>query len=136
MMKTLFNDNWTFVKNMSHMPVATEVTGQPVDIPHDWQIYDANKLYEDGIGHYIKTFEYSKMPGMPHVFLQFDGVYMDSTVYLNDEKVFEWKYGYSSFSFEISDYLVEGENRLSLYAGQFIPIQDGIPVREYTETSG
>lgn len=114
MMKTLFNDNWTFVKNMSHMPVATEVTGQPVDIPHDWQIYDANKLYEDGIGHYIKTFEHSKMPGMSHVFLQFDGVYMDSTVYLNDEKVFEWKYGYSSFSFEISDYLVEGENRLQL----------------------
>lgn len=84
---------------------------QPVEIPHDWLIGDARDLYRDGTGWYRKVFPYQKKEGK-RLFLIFDGVYMDSAVYLNGEKIFEWKYGYTRFSMEIGDRLREGDNEL------------------------
>lgn len=46
------------------------------------------------------------------VLLCFDGVYMDSTLYVNNKFVGEWKYGYSSFEHDITNVLVEGENEI------------------------
>lgn len=34
---------------------------------------------------------------------------MDTTVYVNDKEVGKWKYGYTSFSFDITDALKNGE---------------------------
>ena len=114
-MKYLFNDGFHFLRT----PLGTtyqQASGrleefQNVDIPHDWLIYDSNKLYEDGIGWYEKRF-FWKEPEGKRAFLTFEGIYMDSTVYVNGSKVGEWKYGYSSLTFEITDYLVQGENQL------------------------
>lgn len=44
--------------------------------------------------------------------LCFDGVYMDSAIYVNNQWVGEWKYGYSSFEYEITDSLIDGENEI------------------------
>ncbi|MDE5950897.1 MAG: DUF4982 domain-containing protein, partial [Acetatifactor sp.] len=46
------------------------------------------------------------------IHLRFDGVYMDSALYINDCLVGEWKYGYSTFEYDVTDALQEGENRL------------------------
>lgn len=35
---------------------------------------------------------------------------MDSTVYINGKQAGEWKYGYSTFEFDITDYLADGGN--------------------------
>ena len=51
-------------------------------------------------------------PKAHHVLLYFEGVYMDSTVYVNGQPVGEWKYGYSSFEHEITGALREGENEV------------------------
>ena len=114
-MKYLFNDGFRFLRT----PLETtyqQASGRleefrSVDIPHDWLIYDSNKLYEDGIGWYEKRF-FWKEPEGKRAFLTFEGIYMDSTVYVNGSKVEEWKYGYSSFTLEITNYLVQGDNRL------------------------
>ena len=45
-----------------------------------------------------------------NLFLEFDGVYMNSTVYVNGQKVGFRPYGYSSFEYDITSYLKEGEN--------------------------
>ena len=37
---------------------------------------------------------------------------MDTTVYVNDKEVGKWKYGYTTFSFDITDALKNGENRI------------------------
>lgn len=37
---------------------------------------------------------------------------MDSTLYVNNKFVGEWKYGYSSFEHDITNVLVEGENEI------------------------
>lgn len=99
----LFNDNWEFSKN--------EEAFSPVGLPHDWAIAGTETFYEDALGRYRKFFTWKRQPD-ERVFLRFDGVYMDSRYYLNGVLVWEWKYGYSAFEFEITDALKEGENEL------------------------
>ncbi|SME90681.1 beta-galactosidase [Paenibacillus barengoltzii] len=128
--KILFNDGWTFAKSsldpsaVQQAAMATEVqetlnrselqglTFVPVDLPHDWLIYNTLNLYENSIGWYRKTFVYSGNTEEQKVALAFDGVYMDSTLYVNGKRIGEWKYGYSSFEHEITEALVPGENEI------------------------
>lgn len=111
----LFNDGWQFAKQ----PLFTtyeEIRQHPeafapVGLPHDWLIYQAADLYEDGTGWYKKTFLYH--PGEEEIaFLRFEGVYMDSAVYVNGEKAMEWKYGYSTFEVPLEGRLKDGENEI------------------------
>lgn len=115
--KKLFNDGWSFTKreigeslDSIHDPA---VEWQLVDIPHDWLIYNTNDLYETGEGWYRKTFIIEELQN--HVIsLYFEGVYMNSTVFINDKVAGEWKYGYSSFEFDITKYLKVGENEIKV----------------------
>ncbi len=109
-MKELFNDGWSFRKVL---PDGSRSDWQPVDIPHDWQIYDAFSLYENAEGWYYKEFFCDAVED-GRIFLRFDGVYMDTSVWINDEKAFEWKYGYSTFEFEITSFLHNGSNNIKV----------------------
>jgi beta-galactosidase len=103
-MMVLFNDGWEFSLDNNYTPVG---------IPHDWLIYDVNNLYKDGTGWYRKKFNWEKKPE-ELVSLVFDGVYMDSTVYVNDIMAGEWKYGYSSFEIDLTPFLVDGLNEVKV----------------------
>lgn len=81
---------------------------RPVELPHDWLIYDVKNLYRDGCGWYRKEFRLTM--GAGPVILRFDGVYMDSTVYVNGRKAADWKYGYSTFGVDITEAARDGEN--------------------------
>jgi len=108
--RILFNDGWTFAKTGLDREGWQGLAFEPVDLPHDWLIWDTRNLYENGIGWYRKTFRWRK--DGRRALLYFDGVYMDSTVYVNGAAVGEWKYGYSSFEHEITDALADGENEI------------------------
>lgn len=108
--RTLFNDGWEFAKSSLEVSERDTKAFESVDLPHDWLIYNTLDLYENSIGWYRKRFTYAK--GEDEILLCFDGVYMDSSVYVNQQFVGEWKYGYSSFEHEITDELVEGENEI------------------------
>ncbi|MEH6992166.1 glycoside hydrolase family 2 TIM barrel-domain containing protein [Neobacillus drentensis] len=108
--KTLFNDGWEFAKSSLEITDSATLKFNPVDLPHDWLIYNTLNLYENSIGWYRKTFTYTKEE--EQVLLCFDGVYMDSSLYVNQQFIGEWKYGYSSFEHEITEQLIEGENEI------------------------
>lgn len=113
--KRLFNDGWTFLKQASGA-VMEDIRGKeqeftPVNVPHDWLIYQGQNLYEDATGWYRKCFFCKKEQDTQYE-IYFEGVYMDTVVWLNGEKLGEWKYGYSSFFFDMTPYLQEGENEL------------------------
>ena len=116
----LFNDNWFFLKTKfgtEYRDIVNQFDNFcPVDIPHDWLIYNTKDLYETSTGWYVKHFMESEVPlsDEERAILVFDGVYMDSTVYMNGQKVGDWKYGYSTFSFDITDFLEKGENTLAV----------------------
>lgn len=104
----LFNDGWMFAKGEPKNYI-------PVEIPHDWLIYDVSNLYESGLGWYRREFDTSFLTEGQRLFLCFDGVYMDSTLFVNDRQVGEWKYGYTAFEYDITDFLHnEGSNIILL----------------------
>ena len=113
---SLFNDNWQYAKvplNTSYETMSKDASFKPVSVPHDWQIWDTFDLYEDSIGFYKKTFTLKK-ENLHTYIIRFDAVYMDSTIYLNHEKIFEWKYGYSAFDVDITKYVKDGENLIEV----------------------
>ena len=104
-MKTLFNDNWQFkLKGKDNWDF--------VEFPHDWLIYDTHNLYKSDVGCYRKTFELNDLSVGQKVSLRFDGVYMDSRLYVNGSFVGEWKNGYTAFTHDITPYIKVGENEI------------------------
>ena len=110
--KHLFCDGWQFSKQPFGTEYSDSFAWSSVDIPHDWLIYDTKNLYETSTGWYRKIFNYKKTAAL--VSLRFEGVYMDSAVYVNGTLAGEWKYGYSTFEFEITDLLKDGENLIAV----------------------
>lgn len=104
-----FNFGWEF--SLSDLDKEPSDIWTSVNLPHDWLIYDTENLYRDGIGRYRKKF-YVKKDADKVYLINFDGVYMDSNVYVNNQKTGEWRYGYSSFEFDITDQLLDGENEI------------------------
>ncbi len=109
--KTLFCSDWEFCKCEFGAVYRSELDFKPVDIPHDWLIHDTLNLYETSTGIYRKRFSYKKSEDTI-TSVRFEGVYMDTTVYLNGSEVGQWKYGYSTFEFDLTEYIKDGENEL------------------------
>ena len=114
-MKQLWNEGWSFLKTKADTEIGQIKDRmqdfEEVDLPHDWLIEDTCNLYEDGTGWYRKVFCADGWAGK-RVALYFEGVYMDNTVYVNGQQVKEWKYGYSWFDADLTDFLREGENEV------------------------
>ena len=116
-MKTevLFNDGWEFTRQELDTTLEEirdrEEEFAPVGIPHDWLIYQVQRLYENGTGWYRKKFRWQRVQG-ELVSLCFDGVYMDCRVYVNDREAGEWKYGYSAFQVDMTPFLRDGETAM------------------------
>ena len=62
---------------------------------------------------YRKKFRLKDIKGK-RVRIEFDGVMSNSRVYCNGNYVGTWPYGYASFAFDITDFVKEGENLISV----------------------
>ena len=111
----LFNDGWEFVKQPLHTSLEELNDRQPVflpvGIPHDWLIYQGSDLYENSTGWYRKSFCCHRQE-KELVYLRFEGIYMDSTIYINNQKAGEWKYGYTTFEMDVTPFLKDGKNEI------------------------
>ena len=119
-----FDNDWRFILGDSAQMSKVEYNDswwRKLDVPHDWAIegdfYAGNPsgagggALPGGIGWYRKHFQISHLsPLTSKFYIEFDGVYMNSTVYVNGQKVGYRPYGYSSFEYDITPYLKEGEN--------------------------
>ena len=125
-----FDADWRFVlADSAHMADVdyNDSHWRKLSLPHDWAIegdfYASNPsgagggALPGGVGWYRKTFSIPLTPsqdGGTSCFIEFDGVYMNSTVYVNGQKVGFRPYGYSSFEYDITDYLKKGENIIAV----------------------
>ncbi len=116
-MTFLFNDGWMFAK----LPVgSTEADAEkasffPVDLPHDWLIWQADDLYESADAWYRREWNYEPSPDFPVTILYFDGVYMDCDVLLNGEVICTHRYGYTAFQVPLTGRLHRGTNILMVH---------------------
>ncbi len=95
-------DKQTVLIEQNQEEVATEKTGRTGALPYI------------GVGWYRLNFEAPDFNPGKKALLVFDGAMSEPQVFVNGEKVGEWKYGYAYFYFDISDYLKDGENLLAV----------------------
>ena len=62
-----------------------------------------------GIGWYRKNFTMPETIKGKHVFVQFDGIYMDSDVWINGHHLGKRPYGYTTFQYELTPFLKYGK---------------------------
>ena len=114
-MKRLFNGGWSFWCGEPDLDVSEAgkhlAEFQKVDLPHDWLIADAKNLYRDGCGYYRKIFSMQPKENKRYSLI-FEGVYMDTTIWVNGQQAGEWKYGYSTFEIDLTPFVKAGENEI------------------------
>lgn len=103
-------------------PNFDDSSWRTINVPHDWSIEgvpDSKNLsgsgggyFPTGVGWYRKTFHVPRTWKSKRVSIEFDGVYMDSTVYLNGHALGTHPNGYTSFAFDLSPYLVLGRTNV------------------------
>lgn len=99
-----------------------------LDLPHDWSIEDipgtdspfdstivngvSSGFTKGGTGWYRKHFEIDKSQIGKRFYIRFDGAYMNSDVWVNGQYAGNSFYGYSTFGFDITDFVKYGERNL------------------------
>ena len=118
-----FNDNWKFYlgdAEGAEDPGFNDSDWKQVNLPHDYSIeqeYAQSGEAESGYllggtGWYRKNFTLDESAAGKRIRIDFGGVYMDSTVWVNGYQVGGHPYGYTPFSFDITDYVKTGENNV------------------------
>lgn len=118
-----FDKGWKFL--LGDNPVYSEAgfkdsSWRSLDLPHDWAIEGTfsqdnpsgtgGGALPGGIGWYRKTFTLSPEMKGKEVYIDFDGAYMNATVFINGHKLGTRPYGYASFSYNLTPWLKSGEN--------------------------
>lgn len=134
-----FDDEWKFMRDSVPGAEASSYNDsnwRTIDLPHDWSIENfADSDNDDQIGPFTKTSEGGIATGNvkggtawyrkhfvadnafrnKHVVLRFDGVYMIANVWVNGKKAGDHFYGYTPFSFDITDMLIpDADNVIAL----------------------
>ncbi len=115
--KILFNQNWRYAP--TRLPLnASEEELEAITLPHSNILFPHNNidntLYQF-TSTYRKKFNFSMTTESSHIFLEFDGVMVACEIYLNNHLVGEHLGGFISFSVDLTQHLVNGENILTVY---------------------
>ena len=117
-----FGKDWKF--HLGDVPGAEAASfnaseWRTLNVPHDWSIEGefseknpatpGGGALPGGIGWYRKSFRLPSDSGDKMIFIDFDGVYQNSEVWINGHSVGKRHYGYSSFRYDLTPYLAKGD---------------------------
>lgn len=129
MWKQNFDNDWKFMLgdiNGSELPEFNDSAWRSLDLPHDWSIEDltskpgVNQIgpfteespgkastghVMGGTAWYRKTFSLDNISDLNKVQIVFDGVYMESEVWINGNYLGYHPYGYTAFTYDLSKFL-------------------------------
>ena len=113
-----FNSGWNFQLGdvaKAFSPAFNDSDWRKLNLPHDWAVegdFSENNpagsgggALPGGVGWYRKTFKADKKLIGKKIFIDFDGVYSNSEVWLNGVSLGVRPYGYISFRYELTKYL-------------------------------
>jgi len=132
--ENLFDTGWKFHRGGAQgaeNPLFDDSQWRVVDLPHDWSIEDlpgtdspfnVNAISQvnggfttGGTGWYRKKFTIPADMKEKKFRIRFDGVYMNSEIWLNGQSVGNHPYGYSSYWFDITSKIIfDKENVLAV----------------------
>ncbi len=127
--KQSFDRDWRFEIGDSASfsdPAYQDAGWRLLDLPHDWSIEGAIKkenpmglaggFFPSGLGWYRKTFEVPADWENKQVSIYFEGVYMNSEVFINGYSLGVHPYGYTSFAYELTPHLKFGAGETNVLA--------------------
>lgn len=135
-----FNKDWKFI--LADNPAYREAnfddsSWRVLSVPHDWSIEGEytpdhpagknNGYFPEGLGWYRKSFSLPKDMSNKQIVVQFDGVFMNSEVWINGFFLGRRPYGYSTFRYDLTSYLKFGEgveNVISVRVDNSVPGAD------------
>jgi beta-galactosidase len=113
-----FNNNWKFFLGDDSTAINVnydDAKWRELSLPHDWSIEsdfikDAPATNQGGalpggVGWYRKTFTVPQSSKNKNVFIQFDGVYKNSEVWINGHHLGKRPNGYISFQYDVTPWL-------------------------------
>ncbi|THU40280.1 glycoside hydrolase family 2 protein [Niastella caeni] len=119
-----FDRNWTFnLGNVSRAEDASfnDASWRKLNLPHDWSIelpFDSTSptgtgggALRGGLGWYRKTFTLPATDKGKNIFIDFDGVYCNSEVFINGHSLGVRPNGYISFRYDLTPYLKFGNEK-------------------------
>jgi len=108
------------------------VNWKMLDLPHDWSIegeYSQNNstdwesgFLSAGIGWYRKTLKWEYSWKNKQVKIHFEGVYLNSDVWINGHHLGHRPNGYIGFEYDLTDYLLKGDNIIAVRVDQSKPL--------------
>ena len=123
----LMDDHWQFIQSDAQGAEKQgfdDTNWRTLDLPHDWSIEGefredattkgAGGYLPTGIGWYRKHFRLSADPKEQNVWIEFDGVYMNSDVWVNEHHLGKHPYGYTSFYYDLTPFVQKGENLIAV----------------------
>lgn len=118
-MRTLqpFNAGWLYVADQVDL-AAPDERFQEITLPHTNRLFthrNVDCLDYQFVSTYRKHFTWTPDPSRPQVFLDFDGVMLAATVWLNGVLLVEHLGGFAPFSVDLTPALVSGENTLTVF---------------------
>ena len=125
--RTSLDFNWQFYlgdEPNAKQPNFSDKQWRTLNLPHDWSIegeYNQNNpagiaggFLPTGTGWYRKQLDWNERWTNKRVMIVFDGVYMNSEVWVNGHFLGKRPYGYISFSYDITDYLTADKNVIAV----------------------
>ena len=116
-----FDKGWRFALADSVQMSALDYNDSKwhtLNVPHDWAIEgdfsasapsgNSGGALPGGIGWYRKTFTVDNADKGKMMYIDFDGVYMNAKVWINGTLLGQRPYGYSSFRYDITPYIIYG----------------------------
>jgi len=126
---TSFDAGWQFFKADAldaEKIDFNDSTWRRLDVPHDWSIEGpfaqtnktggAGGFLPSGVGWYRKGFTLPESASNQCVFIEFDGVMENSTVWINGQKLGHRPNGYVSFRYELTPHLKFGKGATNVLA--------------------
>lgn len=123
--KTLFDSSWKFSLGDEQTASKSDFDDSKwrvVHLPHDWSVeHQVDKdapagndggYYPTGIGWYRKSFVAPVSLKGEKIYLYFEGVYMNSSVYVNGQLVGGHPYGYTSFYCDATSAIIPGKKNI------------------------
>ncbi|WBA80496.1 sugar-binding domain-containing protein [Endozoicomonas sp. GU-1] len=116
----LINNDWQF--RMDYISPESVISGyddsswEQINIPHVWDIDNGQDggSYFYGQSSYRKNLVIDQLVPDQRYYLEFEGAALISTVYVNGQEVGEHNGGFSTFRFDVTDYLQTGNNQLAI----------------------
>ncbi len=123
--RLLFDHDWRFLLGDpagAEAPDFDAGSWRTLDVPHDWSIEGkidpqnpmggSGGYFPAGVGWYRRTFTVPPSWDGRRVGVEFEGVYMNATVYINGQDLGSHPYGYTTFFHDLTPHLKPGANNL------------------------